>query len=185
MILPLLPRGCAFVFVLLLAAAGVVQAQNAPPIRPDHDPQVALRRALLVPGSGQLYNHQPVKAGLFYAGAGGIAVLAVYNQRRYRHFQRVFRYAERPEDFPQYADEAAQYATLIANGRGTLLRQAREKSRRNRDLSLIGGGLWYGLSVLDAYVNAHLIDFDTDERLSVRLSPHPEGFALDLRLRLP
>ena len=78
-----------------------------------------------------------------------------------------------------------QTATLIANGRGSLLRQAREKSRRNRDLSVIGGGLWYGLSVLDAYVNAHLIDFDTDERLSVRLSPHPEGFSVRLTYSLP
>lgn len=178
---------------LLLVPAGPAAAQDAPPApqnaRPAapeaHDPQVALRRALLVPGGGQLYNEQYVKAGLFYAGLAGFAGLAVHNQRRYRHFQRVYRYADRPDDFPQYADEAAQYATLIQNGRAELLRQAREKSRRNRDLSLIGGGLWYGLSVLDAYVSAHLLDFDTDAPLSLQLAPHPDGPTLRVTLALP
>ncbi len=168
-----------------LSAQDILTPRATDTERTEHDPQVALRRALLIPGGGQFYNRQPAKATLFYAGLGGITALFVHNSRQYHHFQRVFRYAEQPEAYPQYADEAAQYATLISNGRQGLLRQAREKSRRNRDLSAIGGGLWYGLSVLDAYVSAHLIDFNTDERLSLRLGPTPEGLRFRMSLSLP
>lgn len=153
--------------------------------RSDHDPQRALRRALVIPGGGQFYNHQPVKAGIFYAGIGGITALYVHNNRQYHHFQRVFRYAEQPLKYPQYEHEASRYETLIANGGASRLRAARENARRNRDLSLIGGGVWYALSVLDAYVSAHLIDFDTDERLSVHLTPASEGMTLRVTLSLP
>lgn len=172
--------------LLLAGPAPFVLGQTASEVaRVEHDPEVALRRALLLPGGGQFYNRQPVKAGLFYAGAGGIAALFVHNNRQYRHFQRVFRYAERPDEYPQYADESAPYASLIASGGQNRLRTARENARRNRDLSAIGGGVWYALSVLDAYVSAHLIDFDTDESLSLRLAPTPDGLALRVSLSLP
>ncbi len=166
---------------LLTLLPAVAVAQQAAP----HDPQTALRRALIVPGGGQFYNRQPVKAGIFYAGLAGIGTLYFHNSRQYHHFQRVFRYAERPDQYPQYAGEAAQYATLIASGGKQRLRVARENARRNRDLSLIGGGVWYALSVLDAYVSAHLIDFDTDESLSYHVGPTPDGLTFRVALNLP
>ncbi len=181
---PLVP--CRFAFLAAFACCLPALAQQPDTLgRPPHDPQKALRRALVVPGGGQFYNHQPVKAGIFYAGVAGIAALYLHNNRQYHLYQHVFRYAERPERYPQYADEAAPFQTLIGNGGKGRIREARDKARRNRDLSAIGGGVWYALSVLDAYVGAHLIDFDTGDALSLRVAPAPGGFAFGATLALP
>ena len=49
---------------------------------------------------------------------------------------------------------------------------------------LIGIGLVYGLAMLDAYVSAHLLDFDVGENLSFRADPLAGGFRLSARIHL-
>ena len=46
------------------------------------------------------------------------------------------------------------------------LNQRYMRFRRYRDLSIIGLVAWYGLTVLDAYVDAQLFDFDISPDLS-------------------
>lgn len=43
--------------------------------------------------------------------------------------------------------------------------------RQQRDLSIILGALAYGLNILDAYVDAHLMYYDVSEDLSLRWEP--------------
>ncbi len=172
-----------------------------------HSPATALRRAAVIPGWGQVYNRQYYKLPFVYAGLGGIGFLAYRSNHDYLIFRRAALYAtykdvadeKRPPQYREaYGAEYDEALSLICNGDagcverqkargaevGRSLRDQRDIFRRNRDLSYLGVGLFYGLTVLDAYVSAHLLDFDVGEDLTVSLRPVPRGAALAVRWSL-
>ena len=170
----------ALLLALLLLPAGT-PASPSPDSTRTHSPEGALWRALVLPGWGQIYNRQYWKVPFVYAGLGGFAALAHFMNERYLLYRHAYLYAIAPDRYPQYRDEGERFRTVIEAGRADLLRQYRDRYRRNRDLSYIALGLWYGLTVLDAYVHAHLYDFDVSENLQLRLLPRPNGAALRLQ----
>ena len=168
-----------------------------------HSPKKALRRAIIVPGWGQYYNRHYLKIPLVYAGLGGFTAAALYVNSRYLLYRHAYLFTAREEDgepvFPEYADD---YARLIEDlglppeselsdeeiesRRARLepqFRANRDNFRRNRDLLYFGIVFWYGLSLLDAYVSAHLLDFDIGEDLTVSLYPHPSASGLTATMR--
>lgn len=167
------------VFLITFAATPPARAQDSLQIQvqdvEQHSPRGALWRAAVVPGWGQIYNRQYYKLPFVYAGLGGILASAIYNNERYLAHRHALLYARDPIEYARYANDAAEFADIISAGQHELLRPVRDAYRRNRDLSYIGLGLFYALTVLDAYVNAHLLDFDVGEDLSVHLVPGMEG----------
>jgi hypothetical protein len=90
-----------------------------------------------------------------------------------------------------YASRSDAYDQLAADlgpVSASPLRTQRDAYRRNRDLSFLGVGLIWGLAVIDAYVSAHMADFDVGEDLSLGVEPAwlnaPGGASAGLRLRL-
>ena len=185
-----------FLFILLLIVTIVpnqhLRAQDSTfatnsNLPTNHNPNGALYRALLVPGLGQIYNRQIWKLPIVYAGIGGMTALSVQATRRHRLYTRAFQYLARtpadPEAPHPLADFEDEYLEVLQIECGNVtctpsqnsLKQLRDNFRRNRDLSRFGIGLVYGLSVIDAFVSAHLLDFDVGEDLTVQLLPHPEG----------
>ncbi len=189
---------CVLALSLGAAAAARAQPADAPApallAAPDslkpHSPRTALRRAALLPGWGQYYNRQYYKMPVVYAGLGGLGGLVVYSHREWLSFRRAYLYkwmqdevdaGRRPENAnarykSHYDALVARYGTEIA---AASLRTQRDYYRRNRDLSVVGVGLFYGLTVLDAYVSAHLLDFDVGEDL--RLGAAPVGARVGVR----
>ena len=171
------------------AAAQTDTTRSAPPPRPSfletHSPKGALWRAAALPGWGQVYNRQYYKVPVVYLALGGMIALAVNLNRDYRFYRCAFQFKAFQElvdrgsldQNPRAACEE-EYRTLETRvGRSVssnVLEAQRDRLRRNRDLSFVGIGLVYGLSVLDAFVSAHLLDFDVGEDLTVSLQPHPE-----------
>ncbi len=161
-------------------------------------PVQALRRAW-IPGLGQVYNRQYVKMSFVYAGLGAFAGSALLVNKRYLLYRHAYLYTARTHDdgtpvFPSYASD---YAALlrhldlapeedlgpqeIAARRARLepqIRSQRDNLRRNRDLLYVGFVLWYGLSILDAFVSAHLIDFDVSDALALSLRATPGSWSL-------
>ena len=159
----------------------------------NHSPDGALYRSLAVPGWGQIYNRQYWKLPIVYAALGGITGVSINASRQHRLYTRAYQYkAWTPADgeahpFPQFEDE---YLQVLQNECGNVdcdpssssLKQLRDNFRRNRDLSRFGIGLVYGLSVIDAFVSAHLLDFDVSEDLTLQVFPHPGGATAQLRI---
>jgi len=167
-----------------------------------HSPRGALLRSLAIPGWGQFYNRHYFKVPIVYAGMGGLFGTAVYMNRRYKLYRHAYLYIVRENEdgspvFPEYREdhdklleelgfppESSLSDTEIESRRSRLapgFRSNRDKLRRNRDLLFIGVGLFYGLTVLDAYVSAHLLDFDISEDLTVSLFPLPRGVGATVR----
>ena len=157
-------RGAAFeaarlLLLLAIACAGTalpVAAQpviGAKPARADSvhrsKPFYVMLRSAAVPGWGQVYNHKYLKAGIVVAGEGVLAFSALQELKR--------------------ENQALDRQIAIIQGGGDpagpdyVLAQEDEETHRNRKINWI----WWGiaahlLSMMDAYVDAHLATFDAD-----------------------
>lgn len=155
----------------------------------EHTPRGALWRAAAVPGWGQYYNEQYFKIPIVWAGLAGLTASALYVNQRYVLNRHAYHYAAGVNTSPEYEQDFLQLIDMLDMSRETGLqydqgfRQRRDILRRNRDLLYIGIGLFYGLTILDAYVNAHLLDFDVGEDLSLSVQAAPAGVSASLRLR--
>ncbi len=164
--------------------ASILEEQGFPP---DHSPRGALWRAAAVPGWGQFYNRQYYKLPFAYAGlaGGGYAIYTL--TQRYRLFRDANLYvigrnrAEENGGRNPYEQLKSEYDEAVvrlggnpetSNVGGRQLRDERDQYRRWRDLSILGTGLFYALTILDAYVSAHLLSFDVG---GVALEVRPSG----------
>ena len=163
----------------------ILRAKGLPPT---HTPRRAVIRALALPGWGQFYNRQYYKMPFVYAGLAGLGAAIVVSNDQYLLYRHAALYKQNegttPNPYAQYEDEYNTLRDQIGGEiRANVLRQQRDKFRRYRDLSVVGVGLFYALSVLDAYVSAHLLTFDVDQNLSMRMYPATQGVTAQVRWR--
>lgn len=147
----------------------------------DHTPRGALWRAAVVPGWGQFYNRQYLKLPFVYAGlAGGVFTVSVMNQHYllYQH-ANLFKIGQNQageggqNEYQHFQDDYDEVVRRVGGElSGDQLRNARDKFRRWRDLAIVGTGVFYALTILDAYVSAHLLAFDVG---GVALNVRPTG----------
>ena len=183
--------------------AAILEERGLPP---DHTPASGCRpppsprppapwysgpaRALALPGWGQFYNRQYIKIPFVVAGLGGMVAAIVTTNNNlllYRH-AALYRLSEErgadPNEYPQYQDEYQQVRNRIGGAvSSAALRRERDRFRRLRDLSVIGLGLYYGLTVVDAYVSAHLLTFDVGDDLSMQVAPTHDGVSATVQMR--
>lgn len=187
----------------LLWTGGAAAQVAAPPPVPDPptptvdsvglpSPRGAVVRAVVLPGWGQVYAGQPLKAPFAAAAVAGAAVYAADRQWRYLQFRRAARYAGCIEDPVRivvdencaFEDIAAARDEWVALGRPTFerVRPVRDRARGQRDIGFLVVGVAYAVQALDAYVAAQLAGFDVSEDLSLRVAPERGGLALRVRL---
>lgn len=137
----------------------VVEEVVREPIDPLSPARAAFYSAIL-PGLGQAYNKKYWKVPI---AVGGIATGIYFYQRNNKDYNR-YRDA--------YKSRLAGYETDEFFGRVTddgLIR-AQETLKRNKELSLLITIGIYALNIIDANVDAHLLQFNVDENLA--LKPH-------------
>ncbi len=131
------------------------------------DPGTSAFYSAVLPGLGQAYNGSHWKIPIIYIGGAFVAYSVNFNNRQYSTALRNLRGILYDPNFQADRDQ-------------NFYQRATDFYRRNRDYSIIMGGLLYGLNIVDAYVDAHLQDFDINDDLAVRLKPAliptPGGF---------
>ena len=121
--------------------------------------------AAAVPGLGQVYNKKYWKVPLVYGGFVVFASLIDFNNVRYELFRDAL--ALKVDD-----DEDTNPTDIrVANGTVDQLRRGRDRFRRDRDFNIILTFGWYGLTVADAVVDAHLNRFNITDDLSAKIRP--------------
>lgn len=125
------------------------------------NPRTALRLSLLLPGAGQMYNGKWWKVPIVYGGLGAMVVSIDFNQDRYRRLKTALelQLQNKPHEF------SGRINTPDA------LRSLRNTYDRQTQLSYIGTVAVYAIIAVEAFVDAHLQNFDTGENLSLRLKP--------------
>ena len=138
------------------------------------DPQRALWLALVIPGAGQIYNRKYWKLPLVYGGFLGCTYAFTWNQQMYSDYSQA--YLDIMDDNPatqSYMDFLPPNFDI--SGREErykeIFKNKKNSYRRWRDLSVFCFAGVYLLSVIDAYVDAQLSEFDISPDLSMRLEP--------------
>lgn len=138
------------------------------------DPSKATWSAIVFPGGGQIYNRKYWKLPIVYGGFLGCTYALNWNNQMYNDYSQAYLdiMDDDPgtasyEDFlpPRYNVEANKdYLTRVFKNR-------KDNYRRQRDLSIFCFIGVYLLSVIDAYVDAELSNFDISDDLSVQVRP--------------
>ncbi|MDR0195071.1 MAG: DUF5683 domain-containing protein [Myroides sp.] len=123
-------------------------------------PSRAAFYASVIPGVGQIYNKKYWKVPLVYAGIGIPAYFWADNQRQYTRYRD--EYKKRLQGINDPNDP-----TFGGLDNDRIL-EAQKFYRRNRDLSVVITAGFYILSIIDANVDAHLMQFNVNENLTIK-----------------
>lgn len=137
-------------------------------------PIKALWLSLVLPGAGQIYNRKYWKLPIIYGGFLGCAYALTWNQMMYRDYSQA--YLDIMDDDPNtksYLDMLPPRYDIT--GREDqfkkIFKRKKDFYRRYRDLSAFCFIGVYLLSVVDAYVDAQLSEFDISPDLSMKVEP--------------
>lgn len=136
------------------------------------NPQKSLWYALAFPGLGQIYNRKYWKLPIVYGGAAGLTYAITWNNKYYQDYARAYR------DIMDSDPNTKSYEKILPYGMDatstyaqSVLKNKQNSYRRYRDLSIVGAVAFYALTVIDAYVDAQLSDFDISPDLSMQIAP--------------
>ncbi len=121
------------------------------------NPKIAMYLSMAMPGLGQIYNEKywklPIIYGLF--GGGGYYI---YDQNK---------------EYQKFLDGLVLYQDLILTDiegyTKEQLTKNKDKHRKNRDLTAFILIAFWGLNIMDAYVDAHFSTFDISDNLSMKI----------------
>lgn len=128
-----------------------------------NNPKKAGLLSLVIPGAGQIYNKRYVKAPIVWAVLGSFGYFYIQNNSEYQKART---------SFVSLIDTISSN-NIPYNGSTNLAEVTAFKNnyRSNRDLFLILGVVFYGLQIVDAVVDAHLMGFNVNDNLSLHIQP--------------
>lgn len=144
----------------------------------------AMWLALVIPGAGQIYNRKYWKLPIIYGGFVGCAYAMRWNNMMYRDYSQA--YLDIMDDDPQtqsynqFLHLGNQITPENTQRWQEIFRKRKDRYRRWRDMSFFCMLGVYALSVIDAYVDASLSEFDISPDLSLRVAPAISNQKTDL-----
>lgn len=139
---------------------------------PVHSPRKAAILSAALPGAGQIYNHRAMPKGkkkawwkvpLIYAGLGASGFFIVDNHRTVLELRDQY-------NIIQDGGTATGIYSIYGTDQTAIL-SLHDQFARWRDFSILGFAAIYAIQVIDATIEAHFLNFDVSEDLSLRFSP--------------
>ncbi|MFA9389927.1 MAG: DUF5683 domain-containing protein [Prolixibacteraceae bacterium] len=149
-----------------------------------HLPGKATIYSAVLPGLGQVYNRQWWKVPFIYGGFGALAYyINGFNTASNTYLQAYYDLKDLnpattsyQQFYDQPVDELSPPSSWVEYFKGKV-----DSNTRSRNLYMIGAAGFYLINILDANVNAHFIDFDISEDLTLNVVP----IAIDPYSNLP
>lgn len=147
------------------------------------DPVRAVWLGAIVPGLGQIYNRSYWKLPIVYGGFMGCIYAVTWTNNQYTSYKEAYRDIYHDIQHGMVSDSPDKSYNAIlpegydinamggASAYSNRLKEWQNVSLRNRDLSILVTIAVYALSLVDAYVDAQLFDFDISDDLSLNVSP--------------
>jgi len=127
-------------------------------------PSKAAFYSAILPGLGQIYNKKYWKAPVVWGAMGTSIYFYLDNNKEYNRYRTAFKLRESglKDEFTTIEDNGSTTLLISRNG----LISAQKTLKSNRDLSLLTTVVFYILQIVEASVNAHLLQFNTNDNLS-------------------
>ena len=135
------------------------------------EPGRAALYSLVAPGGGQIYNKKYFKGALAIIADATALGVGIYWTREYNNFDALYREHVRKVSL---GIPSEVYGTNDI----TALINERNRLRRYRDQSWVALGAVHFVTIIEAFVDRHLMTFDINEDLTLTLIPaHTFSFA--------
>ncbi|MFC2112381.1 DUF5683 domain-containing protein [Bacteroidota bacterium] len=125
----------------------------------DHSPKKAAMYSAVLPGMGQAYNRKYWKLPIVYGGLGGLAYGAIWNSRQYTYFFDLYKYMTE-NGYDEYEGRTLREVTWY-----------KDSHLRYKNLLIILTVGFYAIQIVDAAVDAHLIDYDISDDITLKVDP--------------
>lgn len=137
----------------------------------------------ILPGAGQIYNKSYWKLPIVYGAFMGCGYAISFNQNRYESYKTAYLDLYKDSQAGTVSEDASKsYIAILPDGYDLdrvggaetwlkTLKNHQNMYRRYRDYSILATVVVYTLSLIDAYVDAQLFDYDISPDLSVNLEP--------------
>ena len=141
------------------------------------DPKRVVWMGAIIPGYGQIINRSYWKLPIVYTGFLACGYAITLNSTNYEKYKQAYK------DISDTNDNSNSFMDLLPagysvdnfpGGRSGLqnnLKSFYDQYRRYRDLSIIATIGYYAITIVEAYVDAQLFDFDISTDLSMHVRP--------------
>ena len=162
------------------------------------DAMRAVWMGAIIPGYGQIYNRSYWKLPIVYGAFFGCAYAITWTNGMYSDYKTAYRdILTDGTNGTRSEDESKSYIAILPEGYSisrvggydnwaNTLKNKQNTYRRYRDLSIVATVVVYALSLIDAYVDAQLFDYDISDDLSMQLNPtlnnDPYGSSAEVHL---
>ena len=135
-------------------------------------PSKAAFYSAIFPGMGQIYNKKYWKAPIVWGALAIPTYFYLDNNKEYKRYRTAYKLRKNGLQ-DEFTDEFGNESISL-----TTLESAQTQLKENRDLSLLSGVIIYVLQIVEASVNAHLLQFNTDDNLTFKPTfiPNPQQF---------
>ncbi|WP_233131533.1 DUF5683 domain-containing protein [Tenacibaculum holothuriorum] len=149
------------------------QLQIVPEYNPLSPSKAAFYSAIL-PGAGQIYNNRYWwQLPAIYGGLVFFTYQYIDNDNQYDRYRTAFKL--RSQGLPDEFNGLNGNPNISTAG----LENAQKVLRKNRDLSLLGAVVVYVLQIVEASVRAHLLQFETNDNLSISPTVTPDPMLVE------
>ena len=139
------------------------------------DAKRAMWLAIVLPGAGQSYNRKYWKLPLVYGGITGCIYAITWNNQMFHDYSQAYMDIMDNDPNTDSYNDFLHLGNVVDESNKSryqeLFRKRKDRYRRWRDLSVFALIGVYALSVIDAYVDASLSEFDISDDLSLSVSP--------------
>lgn len=137
----------------------------------------------IIPGYGQIYNRSYWKLPIVYGAFAGCAYAITWTNGMYNDYKTAYRdILTDSNNGVVTEDPSKSYIAILPEGYTlsrvggasnwtNTLKNKQNSYLRYRDFAIVASVLVYALSLIDAYVDAQLFDYDISEDLSLRVDP--------------
>lgn len=130
-------------------------------IRKKHQPRTAAIFSAILPGSGQIYNGKYWKAPIVWGGLAGFTYLWTNENSRYNSAKTSYLSLIDTDNTNDIPYNGSTNVEVVGNTKNSY--------RNQRDMYLLFGILFYSLNIIDATVDAHFMNFDVSDDLSMNM----------------
>ena len=138
-------------------------------------PSKAAFYSAVFPGGGQAYNKKYWKVPLAWAAVGIPTYFYLNNNSEYKRYRKAYKLRKTGLVDEFTLEDGTELISL------TGLERAQKTLRGNRDLSLLVVIIGYVLQIVEASVNAHLLQFDASDNITV----NPTIMSIPIKIEAP
>jgi hypothetical protein len=133
-----------------------------------HSPVKAQLYSAVLPGLGQIYNHKYWKVPIIYGIGGAVVFSYFYNKDIYDDLNDAYVEVYYMDPLPTEYEFRGQ---VIRYNIVETLRTHKDRYRKYKDYALVGIAAVYFLNIIDAMIDAHFLEYDVSDDISLDISP--------------